>query len=60
MARGARGKFGAPVFEPNVFRMTIYRIEGSTCDIVGTFWRPENCAPLCTLCYAPDQTWILV
>jgi len=35
MAPGARNKFGAPLFEPKVFREQIYRIKESTCDIVG-------------------------
>jgi len=40
MAPRARNKFGAPMFEPKVFREQIYCAEVSTCDIVGTFWRP--------------------
>ena len=32
-------KFGAPIFEPEVFRKQIHCIEESTCDIVGTFRR---------------------
>jgi len=37
---GARGKkFGAPVFEPDVFRKQMYSTEENTCDIVGTFRR---------------------
>jgi len=40
MARGARIKFGAPMFESEVFRMQICGIEESTCDIVGTFRVP--------------------
>jgi len=35
----ARSKFGAPMFEPEIFRKQIYCIEKSTCDIVGTFRR---------------------
>jgi len=34
MAPGARHKFGAPMFEPEVFRKQMYCIEGSACDIV--------------------------
>ena len=42
---GARGKnkFGAPMFEPEVFPKQIYCIEEGTCDIVGTFRRPPKC-----------------
>jgi len=40
MAPGARSKFGAPIFEPEVFRKQMYCIEESTCDLVGTFQRP--------------------
>jgi len=68
MAPGARSKFGAPVFEPELFRKQIYHIEESTSDIVGTLaptaviHRPHsdsrkgNCAPLPTPRYAagPD------
>ena len=35
-------KFGAPIFEPEVFRKQMYCIEGCTCDIVGIFWGPRN------------------
>jgi len=61
MALGARSRFGAPMFEPDVFRKQMYCIEESICDIVGTFRRstqsfgvpivirrPGNCAPLVT------------
>jgi len=54
-------KFGAPMFEPEVFRKQIHCIAESTCDIVGTFRRfpqsfgasiviphPWNCALLVT------------
>jgi len=37
MASGATNKFGAPMFEPEVFRKQIYCIEGSACDIDGIF-----------------------
>jgi len=40
MAPGTRSKFGAPIFEPEVFRKQMYCIEESTCDIAGTFPRP--------------------
>jgi len=39
-ARGVRNKFGALMFEPDVFRKHMYRINESICDIVGTFRRP--------------------
>jgi len=42
MAPGARSKFGVPMFEPEVFRKQMYCIEESTCDTVGTFWRPSQ------------------
>jgi len=40
MAPGTRSKFGAPMFETEVFRKQMNCIEESrpTCDIVGTFW----------------------
>ena len=37
MAPGARSNFGAPMFEPGLFRKQMYYIEESTCDIVGIF-----------------------
>ena len=52
---GARSKFGAPMFEPEVFRKQIYCVKDSTCDIVGAFRRPivirrpGNFAPLTPL-----------
>ena len=52
MAPGARSKFGAPMFEPEVFRKQMYCIEGSAYEIVVTFWAPAvirrqwNYAPL--------------
>ena len=61
-ARGARNKFGTPMFTPEVFRKQIYCNEESTWDIVETFrglpqWfgapivirRPGNFAPLSSL-----------
>jgi len=51
MAPGARSKFGAPMFEPEVFRKLMYCFEKSAYDIVGTFWspavirRPAICVP---------------
>jgi len=65
MASGARSKFGAPMFEAEVFRKQIYCIEESTCDTVGTFWRPHsNLAPgelrlLAPPCYAPARLVVL-
>ena len=35
MEPGARRKFGAPMFEPEVFQKQMYCIEKSACDIVG-------------------------
>jgi len=58
---GTRGKFGAPMFKPDVFRKEISCTEESTCEIVGTFRRsqqtfgtpimirhPGNCVPIVT------------
>ena len=42
MAPGARSKFGAPMFEPKVFRKKMCCIEESACDIVGIFRRPGS------------------
>ena len=42
----ARNKFGAPVFEPELFRKQIHCTEESICDIFWTFRRPGNFAPL--------------
>jgi len=36
------------MFEPVVFWKQMYCFEEGTCDIVGTFRRPVNCAPLVT------------
>jgi len=65
MGPGARSKFGAPIFEPGVFRKQMYCVNESTCDNVGTFrrltqsfgaptviWRQGNCAPLVPPPYA--------
>jgi len=62
MAPGTRSKFGAPMFEPEVFRKQMCCSEESTCDFVGTFRRnpqsfgalrsdlgPGNYAPLSPL-----------
>jgi len=37
MAPGERNKFGAPMFEPEVFRKQMYCFEKSAYDIVVTF-----------------------
>ena len=63
---GARSKFGAPMFEPEVLRKQMYYVEESTCDNVGTcrcpsqsfgtptvIWRPGNCDPSLH-CSTPD------
>jgi len=42
MAPGAGSKFGAPMFEAEVFWKQIYCIEESACDIVETFQRPAQ------------------
>jgi len=62
MAPGARSRFGAPIFETEVFRKQMRCIEESICDILGTFRRstqsfstpivirrPGNCDPLTPL-----------
>jgi len=46
MAPGARSKFGAPMFEPEVFRREMHCIEERTCDNVGTFRRPQSIGAL--------------
>ena len=55
-----RSKFGAPMFETEVFRKQIYYIKESTCDIVETFRHPcgdsapgKLCAFFCSPQYAP-------
>jgi len=54
MAPGARNKFGALMFKPEIFRNQLYCFIKSACDIVVTFWpltvirRPRKCA-LCPL-----------
>jgi len=59
MAPGARSKFGAPMFEAQLFRKQIYCIEESTCDIFGTFQRPSSDSapgelfPSCPPCDVP-------
>ena len=44
MAPGARSKFDAPIFVPEVFRKQTYCIEESPCpcDIVGIFGAPRS------------------
>jgi len=52
MAPGARNKFGAPMFEPEVSRKQMYCFEKSASHIVVTIWLPAvircpgNFAPL--------------
>jgi len=41
MAPGAISKFGAPMFEREVFRKQTYCIEESVCDIFGNFSAPR-------------------
>jgi len=48
MVPGAGSKFGALMFEPELFRKQICSIEESTCA-VGTFRRPGNCTPFSPL-----------
>ena len=67
MATGASSKFGAPIFETEVFRKQMYCIEESICGIVWSFRRPlqrfvapvvirpgELC-PLAPPHYAPER-----
>ena len=42
MAPGARSKFVASIFEPDIVRKQMYCIDKSTCDIVGAFRRPHG------------------
>jgi len=42
MVPGERNKFGAPMFEPELFQKQMYSIEESNCDIVRIFWQPHN------------------
>ena len=42
MAPGARNKCDDPVFEPKVFREQMFCIEECTCNIFGTFLRPQS------------------
>ena len=54
---GARGKkFGAPIFEPEVFWKQMYCTEEVTCEIVGALWYPHSDSAPMELCpprYAP-------
>jgi len=51
MSLGARSEFGAPMFEPEVFRKQMCCIEESVVTFLGPFGapavirRPGNCAP---------------
>jgi len=42
------------MFEPKIFRKQMFRIEESTCDIVGTIRHPGHCAPL----YPSLRPWL--
>jgi len=42
MGPRARSKFGASMFEPEVFRKQMFSIEESTCDIVRIFRCPPQ------------------
>jgi len=48
MGPRARSKFGAPMFEPEVFRKQMYSTEEGSCDIVGTFRRPAQASDAST------------
>ena len=50
---GARSIFVAPMFEPEVYRKEIYCIEGSNCEIVGTFRRPQQIFGAPTVIWRP-------
>jgi len=51
MAPEERNKFGAPMFEPEVFQKQMYYFEISAHDNVVTFWPRSDSAPgrLCHL-----------
>jgi len=53
MAPGARNKFGAPMFEPELFQKQLCSFGESTCDIVGTFRRPRSHSALPTGIWRP-------
>jgi len=57
MEPAARSMFGAPMFEPQVFRKHMCSIKESTGDMFGTFWRPLHlfAAPRNDL--APEELW---
>jgi len=55
MAPGARSKFGAPMFEPEVFRKQMYCIQESACDVVETFWRPHKHSVPPAVCQSPQS-----
>jgi len=50
MAPGARSKFDAHMFEPEVFQKQMYCVEESTCDIVGTFRHSRSDSTSGALC----------
>jgi len=57
MAPGARYKFGAPIFEPEVFRKQMYCVEECTYDILGIFRRPRNHSAPSQYFSAPRVIW---
>ena len=57
MAPGARSKFGAPMFEPEVFRKQMHCIEESACDIVRPLWGPHNHSAPRTVFQRPRVIW---
>jgi len=59
MAPGTRNKFGAPVFEPEIFQEQMYCIEGSTCDMAGSFRRPGHRTPFAPSRFAPESDSVL-
>ena len=51
----------APMFETELFRKQMFCIEESTCDVVGTFRRPGNRAPLVQLAQQPTlDHWAVI
>jgi len=63
MAPGARSKFGAPIFEPEVFRKQMYCTEQSILMTLLAFRCPRSHSapmelfPLCPPRYAPAFDW---
>jgi len=56
MAPGGRSKFGAPLFDRELFRKQIYCIKESACDIVGTFQRRHSDLVPGELCFPCPST----